>query len=90
MNAPLVSATANPPKSDDKYAQLTIGAFIMNDFLQNPHFKWNKINKQAGKRWKIVNWTGSIKESGWEYFEKILSEQDRFSVFRVVKNLQNS
>ena len=50
MNAPLVShishichhfwmgatATANPPKRDDRYAQLTRGAFIINDFLQNP------------------------------------------------------
>ena len=34
-----VGATANPPKSDDSYAQLTRGAFIMNDFLQNPHFR---------------------------------------------------
>ena len=33
-----VGATANPPKSDDRYAQLTRGAFIINDFLQNPHF----------------------------------------------------
>ena len=33
MNAPLVSwETANPPKSDDRYAQLTRGAFIINDF----------------------------------------------------------
>ena len=31
-------ATANPPKSDDRYAQLTRGAFVINDFLQNPHF----------------------------------------------------
>ena len=32
-------ATANPPKSDDRYAQLTpLGAraFMINDFLQNP------------------------------------------------------
>ena len=34
----LVGATANPPKSDDRYAQLTRGAFIINEFLQNPHF----------------------------------------------------
>ena len=34
----LKCATANPPKSDDRYAQLTRGAFIINDFLQNPHF----------------------------------------------------
>ena len=33
-----VGAKANPPKSDDIYAQLTRGAFIINDFLQNPHF----------------------------------------------------
>jgi hypothetical protein len=32
-----VSDTANPPKSDDRYAQLTRGALIINDFLQNPH-----------------------------------------------------
>ena len=34
-----VGATANPPKSDDRYVQLTRGAFIINDVLQNPHFK---------------------------------------------------
>ena len=33
-----LGATANPPKSDDRCAQLTRGAFIINDFLQNPHF----------------------------------------------------
>ena len=31
--------------------------------------------------------TTSIKQSGWKYFEKLLSEQGRFSVFRVVKKL---
>ena len=30
----------HPPKSDDRYAQLTRGAFIINDFLRNPHFSW--------------------------------------------------
>ena len=34
-----MGAKANPPKSDDRYAQLTRGAFIINDFLQNPHFR---------------------------------------------------
>ena len=29
----------HPPKSDDRYAQLTRGGFIINDFLRNPHFK---------------------------------------------------
>ena len=53
MNAPLViehichhfwvDATANPPKSDDRYAQLTRGAFIINDLLQNPHFRYDFI-----------------------------------------------
>jgi hypothetical protein len=38
-----VGATANPPKSDEIYAQLTRGAFIINDFLQNPHFRPNLI-----------------------------------------------
>ena len=33
-----MGATANPPKSDDRYAQLTRGAFIINDFLRNPRF----------------------------------------------------
>ena len=28
----------NPSKRDDRYAQLTRGAFIINDFLQNPNF----------------------------------------------------
>ena len=32
----------HPPKSDDRYAQLTRGAFIINDFLQNPHFSAEK------------------------------------------------
>ena len=40
MNAPLLVSWAylHPPKSDDRYAQLTRGAFITIDFLQNPHF----------------------------------------------------
>ena len=33
-----MGATANLPKSDDRYAQLTRGAIIINDFLHNPHF----------------------------------------------------
>ena len=37
-----VGATANLPKRDDIYAQLTRGAFIINDFLQNPHFSRRK------------------------------------------------
>ena len=28
----------HPPKSDDKYPQLTRGAFMKYDFLRNPHF----------------------------------------------------
>jgi hypothetical protein len=40
-----VGATANPPISDDRYAQLIRGAFIMNDFLQNPHFR--KMNNKG-------------------------------------------
>jgi hypothetical protein len=35
MNAPLVQL--HPPKSDDKYAQLTRGALIINDFLSTIH-----------------------------------------------------
>ena len=31
-----VDATANPPKINDRYTQMTRGAFIVNDFLQNP------------------------------------------------------
>ena len=35
-------ATANPPKSDDKYArksvQLVRGSSLRSDFLQNPYF----------------------------------------------------
>ena len=34
--------------------------------------------------------TGSNKQSGWEYFEKQLSEQGRFSEIRVGQKLQNS
>ena len=40
-----IGATANPPKSDDKYAQLTRGAFIINDFLRNPHFSEPRIKQ---------------------------------------------
>ena len=40
-----VGATANPPKSDDRYAQLSRGEFIINDFLQNPHFTTNPTLK---------------------------------------------
>ena len=36
-----VGSTANPPKSDYRYAQLIRGAFIINDFLQNPHLSKN-------------------------------------------------
>ena len=36
-------ATANPPKSDDKYAQKSVqlvrGSSFRSDFLQNPYFK---------------------------------------------------
>ena len=28
----------HPPKNDDRYAQLTRGAFTINDFLRNSHF----------------------------------------------------
>ena len=42
----MVGLLLHPPKSDDKYAQLTRGAFIINDFLRNSHFKdsFDKIN----------------------------------------------
>ena len=54
MNAFLVSwaylssllggfAVAHPPKSDDRYAQLTRGAFIINDSLQNPNFNFSDL-----------------------------------------------
>ena len=36
-------ATANQPKSDDRYAQLTKGAVIINSFLQNLHFGWSRF-----------------------------------------------
>ena len=49
MNAPLqfcvdceeapFGLLLHPPKSDDRYAQLTRGAFILNDFLQNSPFR---------------------------------------------------
>ena len=39
------SVIANPPKSDDRYAQLTRGAFIINDYLQNPHFNTLTLSK---------------------------------------------
>ena len=32
--------------------------------------------------------TGSIKQSVWEHFEKLLNEQGRFSVFRVEKTFK--
>ena len=34
-----VGLLLHPPKSDDRYAQLTRGGFIINDFLLNPHFR---------------------------------------------------
>ena len=38
----MVGATANPPKSDDKYAQKSVqlvrGSSFRSDFLQNPYF----------------------------------------------------
>ena len=40
-----VGATANPPKSDDKYAQKSVqlvrGSSFRSDFLQNPDFNRN-------------------------------------------------
>ena len=49
----LLGATANPPKSDDRYAQLTRGAFMINDFLQNPpfssHFVDNRVIGQLSR-----------------------------------------
>ena len=62
----------------------------MNEFLQNPHFKRNKINEQASKRWKIVNRTGSIKQSGWENFEKLLMNRVDLVCSGWKKKLQNS
>ena len=42
-NETLASATANPPKSDEKYAQKSVqqvsGSSFRSDFLQNPYFK---------------------------------------------------
>ena len=37
----MVGLLLHPPKSDDNYAQLTRGAFIINDSLQNPHFSFH-------------------------------------------------
>ena len=38
-----IFATANPPKSDDKYAQKSVqlvrGSSFRSDFLQNPYIK---------------------------------------------------
>ena len=40
--------------------------------------KLGKTNRYV-RRWKIVNLIGSMyKQSGWEYFEKLMSEQGRF------------
>ena len=44
-----MGATANPPKSDDRYAQLTRSAFIRNDFLQNPHFRYLLLRQMNNK-----------------------------------------
>ena len=45
-----VGATANPPKSDDKYAQKSVqlvrGSSFRSDFLQNPFFNNRKANSQ--------------------------------------------
>ena len=40
------AATSNPTESEHRYVQLTRGAFIINDFLQNPHFSNNDTNWQ--------------------------------------------
>ena len=43
LSSLLVDATANPPKSDDKYPQKSVqlvrGSSFQSDFLQNPYFK---------------------------------------------------
>ena len=40
-----LGATANPPKSDDKYAQKSVqlvrGSAFRSDFLQNPYFSYS-------------------------------------------------
>ena len=60
MNAPLVSWEylsslldgCNSKPSDDRYAQPTRGAFIINDFLQNPHFKNRDYLEKNGSHWQ--------------------------------------
>ena len=37
----------HPPKSDDRYAQLIRGAFIINNFLRIPHFSWFLVQNLA-------------------------------------------
>ena len=44
-------APANPPKSDDKYAQKSVQlvrvSSFRSDFLQNPYFRRKKLNCNA-------------------------------------------
>ena len=54
------------------------------------HNIYQKNKRIVAKKMENSYLTRSIKQSGWKYFEKLLSEQGRFSVFRVVKKLQNS
>ena len=49
-----MGAIANPPKNEDIYAQLTRGAFLINDFLQNPHFNLFSAKNKAHSALQII------------------------------------
>ena len=56
-------ATANPPKSDDKYAQKSVqlvrGSSFRSDFLQNPYFSCvsNNLGLLGQTNLTAVVWT---------------------------------
>ena len=49
-----VGATANPPKSNDRYAQESVqlvrGSSLQSDFLQNPYFSVVKMQQHRTNR----------------------------------------
>ena len=82
MNAPRVGATANPPKSDDRYDQLTRGAFMINDSLQNPHFNKPKLIKSDCHTQRIGQSNLKDLKVAWEICLSILLWPDLTSQIR--------
>ena len=70
-------ATANPPKSDDKYAQKSVqlvrGSYFRSDYFQNPYFsteflwvkaKWPEIK---AKQKVVKNYFTCVWSSKWKF-----------------------